>query len=295
MGKLLILRKNIKDYFFYEIVDKECFCSIYNEKLPSLLSNILDVKGRLYILTKFFLANWYKNVDQYSTIVIFDTGFSTDLAKAIKTRNPKCKVILYFFNTILYDYQKEWINNKYIDEVWSFDRTDCKRFNLKYNSTFYVPIHQIPINIEYDVVFLGRNKKRLDMLESIRSKLVNGSEKIWFKLIDSETDYIPYADYIKIVQSSRCILDITQEGQEGLSLRFMEALFYSKKLITNNRSIVSYDIYRKENIFIIGADDYSTLSDFIHGEYTEIPEEIKSRYLYKNWKNRFIQDEEITS
>lgn len=295
MGKLLILRKNISDYFFYEIKDQDCFCNIYQTKLPFFLSRILDKKGRLFFLTRLFLASWFKNLDQYTTIVIFDTGFSTDLVKAIKKRNPKCRLILYFFNSIRYDYQKKWLSNKYIDEIWSFDRADVLRLNLKYNSTFYISVKRISTNIKYDVVFLGRNKKRMEQFESIKKKLTNESQKLWFKLIDSEMDYIPYSNYIKIVQSSRCILDITQEGQEGLSLRFMEALFYCKKLITNNKSVVTYDFYRPENIFVIGVDDYDKLNDFIHGKYVEISKKIKSRYLYENWKMRFIEDERITS
>ena len=49
--------------------------------------------------------------------------------------------------------------------------------------------------------------------------------------------------------------EIVQPGQGGLTIRTLEALFYNKKLITNNESITEYDFYNADNIFIYKEQD----------------------------------------
>ena len=79
-----------------------------------------------------------------------------------------------------------------------------------------------------------------------------------------------------------------KNGQEGLTLRVLEALFYSKKLITNNKNIKKYDFYNPNNIFIWGVDDEKNLLNFINSDYITIEENILNRYSYDSWINRFI-------
>ena len=48
---------------------------------------------------------------------------------------------------------------------------------------------------------------------------------------------------------SRSIIEIEDIDQNGLTLRSLESIFFGKKLITDNRDIVNYDFYKKENIY----------------------------------------------
>ena len=53
-------------------------------------------------------------------------------------------------------------------------------------------------------------------------------EKFPFEYRD---DYVGYYDYLKMVGTSRAILDIAQQKQDGYSMRVMEAIFFNKKLV----------------------------------------------------------------
>ena len=97
-----------------------------------------------------------------------------------------------------------------------------------------------------------------------------------------------YADVISMEIKSKCILDIVQPGQRGITWRPLEALFYRKKLITNYKNIKNYDFYRKENIFILGEDNMSIIKSFINSEYVEIPSNIVNKYQWAGWMKNLI-------
>ena len=71
--------------------------------------------------------------------------------------------------------------------------------------------------------------------------------------------------------------------KKGLSLRFFESLKYEKKLITNNTSVVDYDFYNPNNIFILHKDSLEDLEKFIHSDYEKLPTEIVESYSFKAW------------
>lgn len=64
----------------------------------------------------------------------------------------------------------------------------------------------------------------------------------------------------------------------------------SKKLWGDwKKDIANYDFYRKENVFIIGKDDYKDLPKFLNTPYKKIPKKIVDYYDYHNWIKRFYE------
>ena len=100
---------------------------------------------------------------------------------------------------------------------------------------------------------------------------------------------ISYDKVCKYVEESRVIIEVLQNGQEGISLRVFESLFFEKKLITNNKSIVNYDFYNSKNIFILGMNDESKFRDFVHTPYVKMDEKIINQYKADNWLRKMIQ------
>ena len=82
---------------------------------------------------------------------------------------------------------------------------------------------------------------------------------------------IPYSNVLKNVSESNCILEILQNNQAGPSLRFFEAVFYNKKLLTNNCHIVDFPYYNPQYMkFFKGTDDIDIewlLDNSINVEY----------------------------
>lgn len=68
----------------------------------------------------------------------------------------------------------------------------------------------------------------------------------------------------------------------------MEALFYNKKLITNNTDIRRYDFYNPKNIFIFGEDSLEGIKEFVESPITEVPEQIRQRYDINTWIEHYL-------
>jgi len=92
---------------------------------------------------------------------------------------------------------------------------------------------------------------------------------------------------MKNIQKARCIIEIVQNGQKGSTLRPLEALACGKKLMTNNQFIKEYDFYLKENIFIIGEDDFFTIDTFIQTPFTPLPSAIVDKYDISSWLSNY--------
>lgn len=99
-----------------------------------------------------------------------------------------------------------------------------------------------------------------------------------------------YPSIINYIEHCKAIVDlIGHPTQEGLSLRPLEALFFKKKLITDNRAIKKTKLYNPNNIFILGEDPLVYLSEFIKSPY-QLPsnyEEILNYYSFEEWTKRF--------
>ena len=279
---MYIILKNKKDiYFFNKISKKYNIEELYFLNTDKLLFKLLK-KIKIFILGK-----WKKEINKYDKFIIFESLYNEKVTKKIKRTKKENKVILYFWNYID-DNNKYILNDKNIDEFWTFDKNDAKKYNMKYNPQFYTK--NVKIQDEqnkYDVLFLGRPKTRKKDIIDLEKKLREEGIQTNFKIIENEKDYVSYDEYLKMIAESKCILDYNQEGQVGLSLRPMEALFLEKKLITNNTDIKNYDFYDNDNIFILGEDNINEIKEFINKPYKKIDQDIIDYYDFDQWLNRF--------
>ena len=62
---------------------------------------------------------------------------------------------------------------------------------------------------------------------------------------------IPYTQYLDLQLDCRCLVDITQQGQHGLTLRPLEAAVYGRKLLSNNTSLKTHALFHPNNILLI--------------------------------------------
>ncbi|MDF8718064.1 hypothetical protein OU567_00260, partial [Escherichia coli] len=205
--------------------------------------------------------------------------------------NPTAKVmksttqLLFFINLIK--------KNKV--EIWTFDQNDASLYGLKYYNQIY-SLAMVDLfkqtNNSIDVLFVGQDKERLQLLLMIKQKMDREKLVTYFHIVkDGGVTYtrdekaflsdeiLSYEDYIHKVQQAKCLLDINQSGQTGLTLRVLEALFFNKKLITNNPNVVKYNFYNSNNIMIIEDKvDNVSFNEFINSSYQEIEQSIKNEY-----------------
>lgn len=285
MKRYRVIRNDAKGMFFKYIEDENIYSGFKN--LPKIIKRIV-MKFHLPFRTLLY-GEWKKNINECDTFILFDTDMYPDIIKYIKSKNRNCKIIFYYWN-VINEFNKHFLNNSFIDEIWSFDPMDCKKYNLNYNPQFYSnDVITLQEKVEPKILFLGRDKGRKGQILKLKDYCTSHKIKTNFLIIEDEKDIIQYEEYLKMVASCNTLLDIIDDYHSGLTLRVMESLFLKKKLITNNYDIKNYPFYCEKNIFILGSDDLKNLSTFIQGEYQLIPNKIVEQYDYKQWLDNFLK------
>lgn len=267
------------------------------------VSLFLRVVRRVQIILGVFsirpwLGNWSKNINKYKVVILHASSITPIVAKFIKKVNPNIRLIIWYWNPVekcvpVSDFLK------YDCEIWSFDEKNSIDYKIGYNTQYYFKDVKLSENIiSNDVFFLGGDKGRLKKLLIIKEEFSKRGIESDFHITKTEfkaphndiyRDRISYNQYLDKISESKAILDIVAEGQTGLTLRPLEALFLKKKLITNDNSIVKRDFYNKQNIFILGLDDLDNLYDFINSPLIDSDEDIYLKYDFDSWIYRFIK------
>ena len=286
-SKILILREKQNQYFLkYTNGNIQPMYKERKNVITKILFKILFKFNSDFLFI--FLEDWKKEINNYEKVIIFDSGYRSIVSKYIRIKNKKCKIILYFWN-IVKDNNKKILQDKNITEIWTFDNEDSLKYNIKLNQQFYTKNITLPmVKEENDVYFLGKNKGRKQEIQKIEKKLKEYGVKTKFIVLEENSKkQISYEEYLKEIQNTKAILDVSEKKQKGLTLRCLEALFLHKKLITTNMDICKFDFYNKNNIFIIGKDDIKDIIKFINSEYYHISEKIINYYDFENWIKRF--------
>ena len=284
MKDYIIIKAESDKYFFKDIKKDYNVYDMYNLKLEKYrLFNVLPP------VTCSVLGSWKSKIKNTKVAIIFDTMYEEKVSSYIKKKNPNCKTILYFWNIINDEKRLNILKDPNIDEFWTFDKEEAKKYNMKYNSQFYTDkITLKDKSITNDIFFLGRDKNRKKYIDGLKDIFDKNNIKSNIIFLTNEYKFIPYETYLDYLSESKAVLDVNVEGQSGLSLRCMESLFFHKKLITNNKNIKKYDFYNKNNIFILEEDDYSKLNSFINSKYVDIDKKIIKKYDIESWISVFF-------
>lgn len=187
-------------------------------------------------------------------------------------------------------------------EIWTFDEGDAIKYKWKLNNQFYFPtLINEKKKMNYDQAFcICLDKRRYYLMQRIREKLLRENVKCDFLLIkDNSSTYleedkewildktISYGDVLDHIRRCNIIIDLVQENQKGITIRTLEALFYEKKLITNNKDVRNYSFYNSSNILIWDVNEKKELSFFLKKEYQHICSEIKKKYTLSGWLEGF--------
>ena len=187
-------------------------------------------------------------------------------------------------------------NNRLIKELGfninTFNPTDAKEFGLVLHNQFY-PIHRIYNTqhntgqpVDYDFFFIGYPKGRESEIEEIQGHI--SDYRVYIKIVYRQEDYVSYDEYVKRINSTRCLIDISQANQEGITLRALESIAFRKKLLTTNKRIMKMDLYNQNNFFIVCYDDFLSVETFLSSPYYELPPEIVAQYDTEKWLNNFL-------
>ncbi len=217
-------------------------------------------------------------------------GLMAAIARCVKAKTP---LHLWLWNPINHKDPNisKLINNieKLRFTIHTFDKKDAELLKFHYHKQFFpIRVYQeVPVSNIYwsDFYFLGAEKGRAHILHEI-SNMLSGYN-LDFKIAKNLSEYITYDENINNVMHTRCIVDIVQSNQSDLTLRPLEAMAFRKKLLTNNHNILNADFYNRNNIFVIGHDDWEGIGDFLNSPYVAIDGQILRSYDVLTWINDF--------
>lgn len=238
--------------------------------------------------------------ESYDTILVFRGDRVPEFA--LKQFRKKSKEIINY----QFDGMKmcpEIVNKKnYFNTIYSFEKNDIINYpelHMKLATNFYFEYKNKNKQTEpqTDFYYLGVGlPERINILKELHS-IFPERKKLF---IVSHQNPLPeffirknigYTANLNNVQNCRCLIDVKMEVHNGLSFRFFEALYYQKKLITNNKAAKDYDFYHPDNILITDYDHLNKeeIGNFLNKKYHIIDKEITEYYSLKNWLVRILK------
>lgn len=264
----------------------------------------LDRKFKIFPKRFWDKKEWWKSCEGYDLIILLDSTKDTAYQSKIIENNvsSNTRLVFYLQNPVSFTPDLNLISSRW--EKWSFSRKESTENGFMYAETFYfkefVDSRYNP-KIVYDSFFVGLDKGRMTYLKELKTIFDIQNLITLFYIVDNfkalyNRDYklrLSYREVIKLVKSSKSIIDVVQEKQEGMTLRVMESIFFKKKLITNNAAIKNRTIYSPKNIFVLGEDDIANLFHFINEPYIDIDFELVKKYEFESWLQRIISNVEF--
>lgn len=267
---------------------------MYNQKL---LANIKKLLG---------------NSHYDYTLVIRPDLFPIEALQLLKI-HTKNDFVAYQWNGIRrFPKTKPTIN--LFDRFYVFDSEDLhneeyQQYRLNGISNFYFDMYQPqPVSHTGTIAyFVGLHvDSRIAAIEACANALIKNGINLDFNIkfrpseaskaglySCKEIHFIPenitFDDNLKHINNADILIDIVNPVHHGLSFRTFEALYYQKKLITNNPQIKNLDFYHPDNIFIWkNADDLQKIESFLARPFVSINPDIIKKYSFANWINNIL-------
>ena len=228
------------------------------------------------------------------------------LVRYIRKNYNSAKIVLHCTDKVSFYEQRFgkkrfWNLAKECDLVASYNEIDAQQYGLYVMPTVISRYDVEPKETQKsDIVFVGQERGRLETLHNIYQKATKyglvcdftiiGVEK-GKRLCGTSINYdkrISYKEVLEKIASTKCILNIPQEGAKGLSLRDCEAVANRKYLLTNNESVLENRLFGEGQVIPVDIDgnaDYSKILNEYDGNEVDLAD--------YSWHSRFMWIEQI--
>jgi hypothetical protein len=248
-------------------------------------------------------------------LVVNGQTLSKRFLAELRSSFPRARFVLYVWDS--FRNRPSIIQNlNFFDDCFSFDPICSKEFNLKFRPLFFAPGFGVPLHadIDYDLSFIGTaHTDRYPIICNLKDSL--RSNVRFYRYLYLQARWVFYAyrygnrefkgakigefrfsplaigDVQNVFSRSRAILDIEHPRQRGLTMRTVETIGASRKLVTTNSSIREYDFYSKENVCIIERRNTKTSEEFFDTPYRPIERSVYKKYSLMGWVDEVLANE----
>ena len=251
--------------------------------------------------------NEFKKLESIDLDIIFCIRidlFNEYILDYLKSKFKNSTYILYFWDSCKNMRNAEVIST-YFDKIYTFDKKDAEdhaavgwKFRPLFFTKEYNFITQENTNNTTDLLYIASlSQERAQyyiQLEKYCKKnglsldvyfFCKNSVFYWNRIFMKEFQKVPRyyihnkgltkEELIKKLKRTKAVFDCSHSSQTGLTMRTIECLGSSKKMITTNKQILEYDFYKNCNILLIDGYDFSEIEKFIRGDgFQQLDEKI---------------------
>ena len=279
----------------------------------------LQVRFYLNIIDKYYYGKIEELKDRRYDYILAIRGEYTTIGalKQLRKVFPKAKLILYMWDGLhkqnTKNIEQKW---KYYDKVYTFDRIDYEankdqlNFLPLYYYGEYLPKDSKEPNatdFKYDISFIGTgHADRVKIVKEVMRQCKKAGKKtfdyvfiphpivFWWNKIknrdfknvsfkDVKFEMMPFENLYRTYAESKCVVDVENPGQHGLTMRSIEIVGLKRKFITTNQDIVNYDFFNPNNILVIDRKKPKVDMGFFDKPYEMLPQEIYEKYCLRRW------------
>ncbi|MGY5368431.1 hypothetical protein ACXGQP_13930 [Enterobacter oligotrophicus] len=242
-------------------------------------------------------------------------GFNERFFEDLRKVSPDVDIRLYLWDSID---NKPLIKPvlKYFNKCFTFDRADANKVdNFHFLPLFYCDEYgkiSLKNTRDYDFVFIGTvHSQRMKIVQYFKDVSVREKKNFFYYLfIQSRVIYwirrltdvnfsqykdftfhfksLTVSDILNVFSSSRAVIDIEHDKQNGLTMRTFEVLASGIKLITTNKDIINYDLYHPDNVYIIDRYNVKFDSSFLETPFKAYAPGILEKYKLNSWVHSLV-------
>ncbi len=244
--------------------------------------------------------------NEENIVVIFNSAlheyYSKEYFERLRRKYQNIKYVLYIIDPMPGDLWQEIRDALDVfDLVATMHPYNCKKYGFSYLPYAYVKHKTIaPVS--------GIKRTKLffcgvidDYRQAIISDLVSLCEKnntdfdFWLKPYGNNSissEYVhysemPYAENVQRLEKAECILEVMHEGYVGITQRYLEAVIYNKRLLTNNKEIKELPYYDPRYMYYfekVEDIDWNWLCSDVAVDY-----HYKGDFSVQTWKENLVK------
>lgn len=264
----------------FQDMENVTFIEPYSFGGKVLWKKLCNLHRRITRKTDNFSRVWYPamldfhrySADEQIAFCFFDSAYelyNRGFLFWLKKKYPNSKIYTFVLNPLCGDLKKSKYLTSTCDMVFSHDVYDCSRYGFTH---FYglMPtregIYRFPQSeIQYDICFIGRDKGRYQEIKKLYISLSKaGIRCLFYVLTDTpiqdeydavlcQTQTLSFSQVLQMEASAEILLDYTfvKGGQQGPTLRVMDAVGLNRGIISNNKYLRKIPIWSDKRICLI--------------------------------------------
>ena len=300
----LIPREDVQWFDHPFITDNQISDTLSHIHSSFLLNRYFDLPLKSIWKNKYAIEKVKFNSEDTYYIVLFDNTLARYTPKCIrqfKNEHPNVVIILFMDNAM---HKKERLIKEHlenVDLVYTNNKYDADKYGFRYVFNIIPSVSSGDIKkTDIDVFFVGNAYDRIEKIHSVYDRLeeLGLRVKMYVSGVNAKNisnrknivynQSLPYHDVIDYYNRSVCLLEVVGEKPTMLTMRMMEALARSKKLITNHPIIKEQEFYDPR--FILLFDDPADITlEFFHNN-KEVKYNFENKYTPELFLQRIVDE-----